>query len=130
MPPLSGQAVDSKSNLLEREEVVRSKLTQQIASLERSIACQRQQLLGAEPVVKTLLAAAKRDPASTAHALLSRKGVGTNLAADIRRQRTGLLCANGVQCRKVTLPYSKFCLDRKYSTVICYTEVMLLYLSL
>ena len=73
--------------------------------------CQEQRILGAETVVKTLLKAAKTDPASTAHALLDSSGDGGNLV--VIKKRHKLKCSSGQDCNSASLPYSKFCLQRE-----------------
>lgn len=102
--------IDGNLSLSERVETFRHALVQQISSLERSIACQEQRIAGAEPVVKILLANAKRDPASAASAVCCSNN---KLTLAGTRPRRRLLCAHGKECGKVTLPFSKYCLQRE-----------------
>lgn len=114
------RTVDSSLTLQERESAIKSELVQQIALLERSIAAQQQSIIGAEPVVKTLLAAAKCDPAGTAHALWSRSRDGVTHVRVLRKGRgkRSLQCAKGKDCGEVTLPFSKYCLQRECTMTV------------
>ena len=109
-PPLI-KSVDGCSSFLEREVAVKDEITEQISLLQRSIRCREQRILGAEPVIKTLLEAAKTDPASTAHALLDSNGEEGNLV--VMKKRNKLKCRSGRDCGSVTLPYSRYCLQRE-----------------
>ncbi len=88
---------------------MREELAREISSLERSITCQEQRLAGVEPVVKILLRTAKGDAASAASTLYCK---GRSLV-ELKQRRT-LLCANSVKCGEVTVPFSKYCLQREW----------------
>jgi len=106
--------VEKSLSLLERESTVRTELLQQVASLQRSIAYQQQRILSTKPLVKTMLAAAKSDPASAAYVLWSKKRRDCPLLYKGRRRRRGnLFCASGKSCGNIALPFSKFCLSRE-----------------
>ena len=89
---------------------LKAQLAHHIATLQRTTTCQQQKIVSAEPVVKNLLAAVKVDPASAAYVLRSSVRDGPSLAV-VRKCRK-LRCA-GKNCGEVTLPFSKFCLQRE-----------------
>lgn len=103
--------VHKHMSLSERQESVKNELAQQISSLERSIACQEERVLGAGPVVKTLLATARKDPAGVANAVCYSRINRMDLVKIKRRRK--LICAYGSDCGQVTLPFSKYCLHRE-----------------
>lgn len=104
---------NTKGNLsvLEREVAVKDEITEQISLLERSVRSRERRILGTETVVKTLLVAAKTDPANTAHALLESHGEDENLVAS--KKHSQLKCVSRSDCNQVTLPYSRYCLQRE-----------------
>ena len=110
------KSVDSQMSILEREEATKSEIVQQISLLKRSIMCQEQRIHSAQAVIKTLLEVAKVDPASAAHALLGSGEEGNIVAV---RPRSRLRCSSGRECSSVTLPYSKYCLQRECSRCAC-----------
>jgi hypothetical protein len=109
------RSVDGNLNLSARIKTFRHTLVEQISALERSIASQEQRIVGAEPVVKVLLASAKRDPASTANVLCCSTNNKTTISGTKRRRV--LLCGHSKGCGKVTLPFSKYCLQREWQSV-------------
>lgn len=68
-----------------------------------------------QPLVKTLLEVTRSDPASAAQMLWaeSEGKRRTRKMIQGRKRRGRLLCASGQDCGKVTLPFSKFCLERE-----------------
>ncbi len=106
------KSVDGHLSILEREMAIKSEIREQISLLERSITCQEQRILGAKPVVKTLLKAAKTDPASVAHVLLGHNEEEGSLV--VMKKRHKLQCSSGKDCASVTLPYSRYCLQREF----------------
>ena len=103
------KSVNSHPSILERKVALRSEIVDQISLLERSVTSHERRIRQAQPVVQTLLKVAKVDPACAAHTLL---GEGGELVAQKPRQQ--LRCSSGKNCRSVTLPYSRYCLERKW----------------
>ena len=108
--------VDNSLTITEREAVTKSELSKQISSLQRYIAYQQKKIYHSEAVVKTLLLASKSDSAGTAQILWS-QGRDRTTKLQCRKGRNKLMCANGKCCQKTSLPFSKFCLERKLLSV-------------
>lgn len=104
--------VDHSLSITEREAVTKDELSKQVSSLQRYIAFQQKKIYHSEAVVKTLLLASKSDPAGTAQILWSQRRDRTS-KLKCRKGSNKLVCANGKDCQRTTLPFSKFCLERK-----------------
>ena len=121
-PQLLGLTDDSYSDYDE--------FTERLIFLKKRVSWRQQVICEAEPLVQTLLAAARKDPVNTAHMLRGRDGRRPSLAA--ARHRGKLRCANRggeSECTKIALPLSKFCLQRELSIhgntcTMCYTMLL------
>lgn len=91
---------------------LKTELAHEIASLRRSVACQEQALIHAGASIKSLLTAARKDPASAAYVISSNTTSREHIS--VTRQWAKLKCAVGQDCGQVTLPFSRFCLQREF----------------
>ena len=111
-------SVPSGTSYSDRVQASKVRAARHISSLRRSIICQKQKITSLEPVVTSLLAASRRDPAHSAYLLQSySRDVSPNIAVikPVGKAICGVRATSGGgrDCRQITLPFSKFCLQRK-----------------
>lgn len=96
-------------NPSEHAHTLQANLVNQISQLERSIYLQEEALQQSLPGLRTLLSAAKANPAVTASDL-SCCTLATPTLSRVRR-RGSLKCC---KCSCKALPFTRFCLQREY----------------
>jgi len=91
----------------------RASLLRQLGLLKKHVAGREQSILEARPLVRSLINAARKDPASTAHALTTRRGCGPKITTARRRGKLRCAAPPTSKCEHAPLPLSRYCLHRK-----------------
>lgn len=97
----------------QRSSELHAKLTNQIAALQHSVHLKERHLTESLPLVRKLMAASQESPAHTAHALVSCGQRTPRLHSHTRWPVVTCAEAEGGECARRALPFSRYCLKRE-----------------